>query len=361
MPNIAVLPGDCIGPEIMNAALEIFKAAQQVTNTNYTIQSYPFGGAAIDAVGEPLPASTLAGAKAADAVLLAAIGGPKWNDAKERPEAGLLKIRKSLNLFANIRPTKITPGMVQYSPLKPDIAKNTDFVIVRELTSGIYFGQPRRLGTTDAVDTSHYTEAEIKRILEVAFTMAQHRQKHVTVVDKANVLATSKLWRQVAATVAPNYPDVTMDFEYVDAAAMKIVSNPTKFDVIATSNLFGDILSDEAAAITGSIGTIPSESRGIAGPNLYEPIHGSAPDIAGKGIANPIAMINSVVMMLTNTFHDTKTAGVIQNALNQTIEAGTLTPDFGGNATTAIMTTAIIKAIEATKEPAYVKTTNDVR
>lgn len=352
MPEIAVLAGDYIGPEIMAAALKIFEAAQKVTQTTYTIKAYPFGGAAIDQTGSPLPEATLQGAKAADAVLLAAIGGPKWDQATERPEAGLLKLRKALNLFANIRPTKIPANLADASPLKREIAENTDFVIARELTSGIYFGQ-RYLKSEEAADTMFYSKIEIKRLLVTAFEMAQNRKKHVTVVDKANVLASSKLWRQVAQVVAMDYPEVTLDFEYVDAASMKIITQPTQFDVIATSNLFGDILSDEAASITGSIGTIASESKGVSGPNLYEPIHGSAPDIAGQGIANPISMINSVTMMLINTFQDTKTAGVIQQALDQTIAQGILTPDFGGTATTAVMTAAIINSIEKAA-PSYV-------
>lgn len=352
MREIAILSGDYIGPEIMNAALAVFKAAQASTHITYHTKAYPFGGAAIDAVGEPLPAQTLAGAKQADAVLLAAIGGPKWDQAKERPEAGLLKLRQALHLFANIRPTKISDNMVDRSPLKKEIAKQTDFVIARELTSGIYFGK-RYLKPDEAADTMFYSREEIKRLLQTAFELAQKRKKHVTVVDKANVLATSKLWRQVAQVVAMDHPDVRLDFAYVDAASMKIITDPTAFDVIATSNLFGDILSDEAAAITGSIGTIASESKGSAGPNLYEPIHGSAPDIAGQGIADPISMINSVTMMLTNTFNDHKTASVIQEALDDTLAKGIVTPDFGGTATTQTMTQAIIKSIE-TKASAYV-------
>ena len=352
MREIAILAGDYIGPEIMTAGLAVFKAAQASTHITYNTKAYPFGGAAIDATGTPLPAATLAGAQKADAVLLAAIGGPKWDQAKERPEAGLLKLRQALHLFANIRPTRIADSMVHQSPLKPEIAKHTDFVIARELTSGIYFGK-RYLKPTEAADTMFYSHAEIKRLLQVAFDLAQKRRKHVTVVDKANVLTTSKLWRQVAQIVAMDYPEVTLDFEYVDAAAMKIVAAPTRFDVIATSNLFGDILSDEAAAITGSIGTIASESKGATGPNLYEPIHGSAPDIAGKGIADPISMINAITMMLTNTFQDTKTAAVIQSALDDTLAQGIVTPDFGGTATTETMTKAIIKSIE-TKASAYV-------
>lgn len=354
MYEIATLQGDGIGPEIMNAALKVFKAAQEKTGKSYHTTAYPFGGEAIDQTGSSLPDATLAGAKNADAVLLAAIGGPKWDQATDRPEAGLLRLRKAMNLFANIRPTQISAGMVHHSPLKPEIAKDTDFVIARELTSGIYFGQPRYLKETEAADTMYYSRSEITRIIKTAFDMAMARKKHVTVVDKANVLATSKLWRQIAREVAKDYPAVTLDFEYVDAASMKIVTSPSQFDVIATSNLFGDILSDEAASITGSIGTIGSESKGVSGPNLYEPIHGSAPDIAGKGIADPISMINSVTMMLTNTFHDTQTAAVMQQALDQTISKGIFTPDLGGSASTDEMVAAMIKSIETSEATANV-------
>lgn len=350
--TIAVLPGDYIGPEIMQAGLAVLRAAAAATNFDYQLKTYPFGGAAIDATGEPLPAATLKGAQAADAILLAAIGGPKWDNATQRPEAGLLAIRKALGLFANIRPTQVLPALVPRSPLKADIVSGTDFVIVRELTSGIYFGEPRELAADHAIDTMVYQASEIERILRAGFELAQTRRNHVTVVDKANVLATSKLWRQIAAQVAPDYPTVTVDYEYVDAAAMKILQQPTHFDVIITENLFGDILSDEAATITGSLGTIPSESRGISGPSLYEPIHGSAPDIAGTGKADPLSMINSIMLMLRNSFQANATADKIAQAVAATLAAGIMTPDLGGTATTTSMTNAIIEQI-TTKEAMY--------
>lgn len=344
--QIAILPGDYIGPEIMGAGLKILAAAAKITGFDYETTTYPFGGSAIDATGEPLPASTLAGAQAADAILLAAIGGPKWDDAPQRPEQGLLAIRKALHLFANIRPTQVNPALVERSPLKTEIARDTDFVIVRELTSGIYFGEPRFLHDDEALDTMRYQRSEIERIIKAGFEMAMQRRKHVTIVDKANVLATSKLWRKIANEIAPQYSDVTMDFEYVDAAAMKIVTHPTSFDVIVTENLFGDILSDEAATVTGSLGTIPSESRGVSGPSLYEPIHGSAPDIAGKGIADPLSMIHSITLMLRNSFQETATADLIEQAATATLHAGIMTPDLGGTATTDSMTDAIITEIQ---------------
>ncbi|PIO82497.1 3-isopropylmalate dehydrogenase [Loigolactobacillus backii] len=343
--EIAILPGDYIGPEIMAAGLKVFAAAAKVTNFNYHTTTYPFGGAAIDQVGEPLPAATISGTKAADAILLAAIGWPKWDQAPKRPEQGLLAIRKALNLFANIRPTHVNPALVQRSPLKAEIAQGTDFVIVRELTSGIYFGEPRYQHAAEALDTMYYSRKEIQRILKAGFELAKQRRQHVTVVDKANVLATSKLWRAIANEMATDYPEIRLDFEYVDAAAMKIVQQPTNFDVIITENLFGDILSDEAATVTGSLGTIPSESRGDSGPSLYEPIHGSAPDIAGKGIADPLSMINSITMMLRNSFQETQTADLIDAAVTATLQEGILPPDLGGKATTQVMTKAIIQHI----------------
>ncbi|MFD0896824.1 3-isopropylmalate dehydrogenase [Loigolactobacillus binensis] len=345
--TIAVLPGDYIGPEIMQAGLAVLAAAAATTDFTYSLKTYPFGGAAIDATGEPLPEATLKGAQAADAILLAAIGGPKWDAAPQRPEAGLLAIRKALGLFANIRPTQVLPALVPRSPLKAELVNGTDFVIVRELIGGIYFGQPRELAADHAIDTMVYQASEIQRILQAGFELAQTRRHHVTVVDKANVLATSKLWRRITEKVAAAYPDVTVDFEYVDAASMKIIQQPTHFDVIITENLFGDILSDEAATITGSLGTIPSESRGISGPSLYEPIHGSAPDIAGTGQADPLSMINSITLMLRNSFQATATAAKIDQALAATLAAGIMTPDLGGSATTDSMTQAIIERIKA--------------
>lgn len=341
--RIAVLQGDYIGPEIMAAGLEVLKAAKQGTGFEYQIHKYRFGGEAIDSCGEPLPQSTIEGCKSSDAILLSAIGGPKWDKASVRPETGLLTIRNKLGLFANIRPTKINPVLARKSPVKAEVIQNTDFVIVRELTSGIYFGTPRRQDEHAAVDTSSYTVEEIERIMHIGFEMSMHRKKHVTVVDKANVLATSKLWRQVAQKMSNDYPEVVVDYCYVDAAAMKIITRPSFFDIVITANLFGDILSDEASVLTGSLGTIPSMSTGINGPSLYEPIHGSAPDIAGKGIADPISMIQSIEMMLRESFGEYEIADRIANAVEQTIEMGSVTPDLGGEATTKEVTARIIE------------------
>lgn len=340
MNKITVLQGDYIGPEIMAAGLKVLAAATENENFDYKLTYAPFGGEAIDKVGEPLPQTTINECKKSDAVLLSAIGGPKWDDSPERPEKGLLKIRQALNLYANIRPTCISAAMQKYSPIKN--SHDVDFVIVRELTSGIYFGTPRETTLDYALDTMRYTPQEIERVTRVAFKMAQTRHHHVTLVDKSNVLDTSKLWRNVVKQVALDYPDVTVDFCYVDAMSMKLISNPSQFDVILTENLFGDILSDEAAETTGSLGSIPSMSTGDGKVALYEPIHGSAPDIAGKGIANPFSMINSVIMMLKNSFHQDAIAAKIEKAVNAAIENGIVTPDLKGTSTTQAVTDYVI-------------------
>ncbi|WP_334330483.1 3-isopropylmalate dehydrogenase [Companilactobacillus sp. HBUAS59699] len=354
--KIAVLSGDYIGPEIMDSGLKVLRAVSQNKNFDYEIKELPFGGSAIDQCNNPLPESTLENCKSSDAVLLAAVGGPKWDQAVKRPEVGLLKLRKELELFANIRPTSINESMQSYSPIA--ITKSVDFVIVRELTSGIYFGEPRELNKKEAIDTMRYNVDEIKRVSEVAFKMAMERKKHLTLVDKANVLATSKLWRRVVEQVAQEFPEVTYDNSYVDAAAMKIIATPEQFDVILTENLFGDILSDEAAQITGSLGTIPSMSSGSFGPALYEPIHGSAPDIAGRGIADPISMIKSIAMMLENSFHRDDLAQEIYHSIYRSISEHTSTPDLGGDSTTEEVTESIIKNIKEGRQE-YVK--NNVR
>lgn len=345
--QIAVLAGDGVGPEIMTAALAVLKAVSQ-DQFQYQLQEVPFGGIAIDQCGAPLPATTLATCQASDAVLLAAVGGPKWDQAPQRPEAGLLALRQALNLFANIRPTRITTADQHFSPLK--LAAPVDFVIFRELTSGIYFGQPRTFSSEMAVDTMRYQREEIARIARLAFQFASTRKQHVTLVDKANVLASSRLWRQVVASIAAEFPTITYDTKYVDATAMQLIAYPEQFDVILTANLFGDILSDEAAEITGSLGTIPSISQGSQGPALYEPIHGSAPDIAGQSRANPIAMIRSVALMLTHSFKRPDLANEITTAIDAVMAAGTVTPDLGGQATTTAVTTAIINHIQESRE-----------
>ena len=340
--RIVTLSGDGIGPEIMAAGLRVLQAVSTDGDLRFELDPHPFGGAGIDAEGEPLSQKTLDACRHADAVLFAAIGGPKWDDAPVRPEQGLLKLRSELGLFANIRPTRITRARAVHSPLLPDIVSGTDLVIVRELTGGIYFGKPRVFSDDEAYDTMRYSSGEIERIAHVAFDMARIRRRHVTLVDKANVLATSRLWRQVVASVADEYPDVAWDAMYVDATAMKLIAEPTHFDVILTENLFGDILSDEAAQITGSLGTIPSRSTGSTGPSLYEPIHGSAPDLAGTGRADPISMIATVAMMLRDSCGKIDDAKRIEAAMDTAIAHNEVTSDLGGTLNTQTATDAIL-------------------
>ncbi|WEV45543.1 3-isopropylmalate dehydrogenase [Streptococcaceae bacterium ESL0687] len=339
--KIAVLAGDGIGPEIMAAGLEVLEAVAQRNDFNYQLEDLDFGGAAIDKTGDPLPQETLDSLKEVDAILLAAIGHPKYNDAKIRPEQGLLKLRQDLGLFANIRPVKIFEELKRLSPLKAEIIEGVDFTVVRELTGGIYFGE-HKLEENEARDVNEYTADEIRRIMKVAFEMAEKRGGLVTSVDKQNVLATSKLWRKVADEVALDYPQVRLEHQLVDSLAMLMITNPSKFDVIVTENLFGDILSDEASVLPGSLGVMPSASHSEKGPSLYEPIHGSAPDIAGLGLANPVSMILSVAMMLDESFGLKDAAADIEKAVEKTFAQGIFTRDLGGHASTEEMTTAII-------------------
>ena len=328
--KIVALAGDGIGPEIMEAGLSVLKAVAKKTNFDYSVQAHPFGGAGIDAAGHPLPASTLEASKEADAILLAAIGSPQYDQAPIRPEQGLLALRKELNLYANIRPVKIYDALKHLSPLKEDRIQGVDFVVVRELTGGIYFGD-------------HILEVE--RIVRKAFEIARGRRKKVTSIDKQNVLATSKLWRRVADRVAQDFPDVTLEHQLVDSAAMLMITNPSRFDVIVTENLFGDILSDESSVLSGTLGVMPSASHSESGPSMYEPIHGSAPDIAGQGVANPVSMILSVAMMMRESFDREEDARRIEEAVEATLAAGIFTRDLGGRASTKEMTEEIIKRL----------------
>ncbi|MEY8540030.1 3-isopropylmalate dehydrogenase [Streptococcus alactolyticus] len=339
--KIVTLAGDGIGPEIMAAGLEVLKAVAARIDFAYEIDAKPFGGTGIDAVGHPLPEETLAAAKSADAILLAAIGGPKYDKAPVRPEQGLLAIRKELQLFANIRPVRIFDALKHLSPLKPERIDGVDFIVVRELTGGIYFGE-HQLNDDSARDINDYSAHEMRRIIRKAFELAQFRGKKVTSIDKQNVLATSKLWRQIAEEVATEFPDVTLEHQLVDSAAMIMITNPSRFDVVVTENLFGDILSDESSVLPGTLGVMPSASHSDKGPSLYEPIHGSAPDIAGQDIANPVSMILSVAMMLRESFGEVAGAELIENAVDKTFNQGILTRDLGGTASTADMTAAII-------------------
>ena len=339
--KIVALAGDGIGPEIMEAGLEVLAAIAEKTGFDYEIGRRPFGGAGIDAAGHPLPEATLKAAREADAILLAAIGSPQYDNAAIRPEQGLLALRKELNLYANIRPVKIFDSLKHLSPLKPERIADVDFVVVRELTGGIYFGD-HILEEKSARDINDYSYEEVERIIRKAFEIAKGRNKIVTSIDKQNVLATSKLWRKVAEDVAKDFPDVTLEHQLVDSAAMLMITNPAKFDVIVTENLFGDILSDESSVLSGTLGVMPSASHSENGPSLYEPIHGSAPDIAGQGIANPISMILSVAMMLRDSFGRYEDAGRIERAIEASLAAGILTRDIGGQASTREMTEAII-------------------
>ena len=342
--KIVTLAGDGIGPEIMEAGLEVLASIAEKTGFDFEIDRRPFGGAGIDATGHPLPDETLKACREADAILLAAIGSPQYDNAAVRPEQGLLALRKELNLYANIRPVKIFESLNHLSPLKPDRIAGVDFVVVRELTGGIYFGD-HILEERKARDINDYSYEEVERIIRKAFEIAKGRNKIVTSIDKQNVLATSKLWRKVAEDVAKDFPDVTLEHQLVDSAAMLMITNPAKFDVIVTENLFGDILSDESSVLSGTLGVMPSASHSENGPSLYEPIHGSAPDIAGQGIANPISMILSVAMMLRDSFGRYEDAERIEHAVEETLAAGILTRDIGGQASTREITEAIIERL----------------
>ena len=335
--NIAVVKGDGIGPEIVSSAIKVLEVVAQKYGHTFNFTEYLAGGCAIDACGVPLPEKTVAGCKASDSVLLGAVGGPKWDSVPNhlRPEKALLGLRAALGLYTNLRPAKIYPALMEACTLRPDIVeKGFDLVIVRELTGGIYFGERgRRKGKygPEAFDTEAYSEMEVERIARVAFETARKRRKNVVSIDKANVLETSRLWREVVERVAAEYPDVELAHMYVDNAAMQLVREPSRFDVAVTSNMFGDILSDEASQITGSIGLLPSASLGDSKCGMYEPIHGSAPDIAGTGKANPMATILSTAMMLRYSFDLAEEADCIENAVNQVLEDGYRTADIVGN------------------------------
>jgi len=333
--QILVLPGDGIGPDIMNEAVKVLRRVDAMFGLGYELTFDSIGGAAYEEHGSPLSEATLARAQAADAVLLGAVGGPKWDtlDPALRPERGLFKIRKGLNLFANLRPAILYPQLAASSSLKPELVAGLDLLIVRELTGGIYFGTPRGRetlpdGERKAVDTLPYSESEISRIAKVGFEMARLRGKKLCSVDKANVLASSQLWREVVTEVAADYPDIELSHLLVDNAAMQLVRAPKQFDVIVTDNMFGDILSDEASMLTGSIGMLPSASLDANNKGMYEPIHGSAPDIAGKGIANPLATILSVAMMLRYSFAQVDAADAIETAVGKVLDQGLRTADI---------------------------------
>lgn len=333
--NILVLPGDGIGPEVMAEAKKVLEFVNEKYALDLQMDEALVGGCAIDATGHPLPEETLEKAKNSDAILLAAVGGPKWDklDMALRPEKGLLGIRSQLGLFGNLRPAILYPQLASSSTLKPEIVAGLDIIIVRELTGGIYFGQPRGIrvndnGEREGFNTYRYSESEIRRIAKVAFELAMKRDKRLCSVDKANVLEVTVLWREIVEEVAKDYPEVQLSHMYVDNAAMQLVRAPKQFDVIVTGNMFGDILSDAAAMLTGSIGMLPSASLDVDGRGMYEPCHGSAPDIAGQGKANPLAMILSAAMMLRYTFAEAEAAQAIEDAVSKVLDLGYRTGDI---------------------------------
>ncbi|MCB9732754.1 MAG: 3-isopropylmalate dehydrogenase [Deltaproteobacteria bacterium] len=346
--RVVLLPGDGIGAEVTEAARQVLVAAARKFDVAITLDPQLVGGHAIDEVGDPLPAETVAACESADAVLLGAVGGPKWEGptAKVRPEAGLLGLRRGLELFANLRPVKAYPELAAVSPLKSERLAGVDLVFVRELTGGIYFGQPKFIEDTPTgrrgVDTLEYAEHEIRRIARIAFELAGKRRNKVTSVDKANVLMSSRLWRKVVDEVATEHPGVVVEHRLVDSTAMRLVTHPQDFDVIVAENMFGDILSDEAAVFPGSLGLLPSASLGAAGPGLYEPVHGSAPDIAGKGIANPIGAILSAAMLLRHSLHQEEAAAAIERAVDAVIANGARTVDLGGELGTSAVTDLVL-------------------
>ncbi|OQP05038.1 3-isopropylmalate dehydrogenase [Geobacillus sp. 44B] len=350
--RIAVLPGDGIGKEVTKGAVEVLKAIETRFGHHFEFAYGWIGGAAVDQKGTPLPEETLALCRESNAVLLGAVGGPKWDQHPPhlRPERGLLQIRKEMNLFANLRPVKFYDSLTDSSPLKQEVIQGVDLVIVRELTGGLYFGKPSgrmvENGEEKAVDTLLYKKEEIKRIVKVAFELARKRKKKVTSVDKANVLASSRMWREIAEEVAQEFPDVTLEHMLVDNAAMQLIRSPQQFDVVVTENMFGDILSDEASMLTGSLGMLPSASLSASGPSLYEPIHGSAPDIAGQNKANPIAAILSAAMMLRLSFGLSKEAEAVEKAVQQVLAAGLRTADIAQKGQRVVSTDEMVNEIK---------------
>ncbi len=347
--DIVVLPGDGIGPEVTAAAVAVLQAAGRRYGHSFRFQTRSIGGAAIDAEGTALSDATLDACRKADAILLGAVGGPKWSDGEIRPEQGLLKLRKELGLYANLRPVKTHPVALTASPIKSHLLTGVDMIVVRELTGGMYFGQRTRTETA-ATDLCEYTVAEVERVVRRACMLARGRRKYVVSVDKANVLETSRLWRQVASRVArEEFPDVRLEHQLVDSMAMHLISHPREYDVIVTENMFGDILTDEASMLAGSMGLLPSASLGEGRLGLYEPIHGSAPDIAGRGIANPCGAILSAAMLLRHSLGLEAEARCIEAAVAEAIDHGALTADLapsGAAIGTEAMTRAVLARLE---------------
>ncbi len=347
--NIVLLPGDGIGPEVVKEARLVLEAVAKRHGHQFTFTEHLFGGCAIDAKGTAMPDETLAACKAADAVLLGAVGGPKWDNpsAKVRPEQGLLGLRKGMQLYANLRPVRPFPSLESVSPLKPERIRGVDFLVVRELTGGLYFGERGRKGEGEneqAFDTMIYSKSEVRRVVKLAFQLAKGRRSLVTSIDKANVLESSRLWRQVAVEVGKENPGIKLEHQLVDSAAMRLVTHAAQFDVLVTENMFGDILTDEAAVLAGSLGLLPSASLGDGTKGVYEPIHGSAPDIAGKGIANPVGTILSAAMLLRHSLGLEKEAQEIERAVTRALEEGNHTADLGSK--TPLTTTQMGQAIQ---------------
>ena len=352
--KILILPGDGVGPEIVAQAVELLDALRQAGDLAVEWEHADVGGVAVDAHGSPLPETTLALARDADAILLGAVGGPKWDSVERRlrPEQGLLNLRAELGVFANLRPANTYASLVHASTLKPEVVSGLDLMIVRELTGGIYFGEPRGVRTLDdgqrqGFNTLVYTEYEIERICRVAFDLAMKRGRKLCSVDKSNVLDVSVLWREVATRVGDDYPDVVLSHMYVDNAAMQLVRDPRQFDVLVTGNMFGDILSDLASMLTGSIGMLPSASMDSEGNGLYEPVHGSAPDIAGQGVANPLATILSLAMMLRYTLGAPELAQRIETAVARVLDQGLRTRDIASSGTRVVSTREMGAAVVA--------------
>ena len=349
--NIVLLPGDGIGPEVVAAAKTVLDEIERTFGHQFSYQEHLIGGCSIDAYGTALTQETITTCQNADAILLGAVGGPKWSDptARVRPEQGLLGLRKELQAFANLRPVKPHPDLMAASPLKADRLAGVDLLVVRELTGGIYFGEPSKRqtvnGAVQAIDTMRYTDFEVERVAHLAFKLARGRRGKVTSVDKANVLECSRLWRQTVNEVASEYADIQLEHILVDAAAMFLLQRPASFDVILTANMFGDILTDEASVLTGSMGNLPSASLGNEGPGLYEPIHGSAPDIAGKGIANPIGTILSAALMLRYSLNLEAEAQKIEKSVEAVLTAGYRTRDLALPGDEALNTIEITTAI----------------
>lgn len=356
--QIVLLPGDGIGPEVTSQARQALERVASEFGHELQFATHPIGGTALDGTGSPLPPATLEAARRADAVLLGAVGGPKWDDpeASQRPEDGLLGLRKELDLFANLRPVRPIAELAEASPLRPERLQGVDLLIVRELTGGLYFGQPRgrtiRDGERRAVDTLEYSETEIRRLVELGLELAANRRGRLTSVDKANVLESSRLWRAVVEEVAADRPEVEVEHTLVDAAAMRLLQDPAGFDVIVTENMFGDILSDEASVLAGSLGLLPSASLGAGHGGLYEPVHGSAPDIAGQEVANPVGTLLSAALLLRHALQLEPEAAQLEAAVAAALADGFRTPDLGGSHATAQVGAAVRERITRQPSPA---------